>query len=82
VYNWLVKNAPTFGFYQPFNANRPTGYQEEKWHWSYVPLSRTYLQQYLAKVNYKDISGFQGCEAAENIGVVTNWVASVNKSCK
>ena len=35
MYDWMSKNAAKFGFYQPFNANRKDGYQEEKWHWSY-----------------------------------------------
>ena len=46
AYNWLIKNAAKFGFYQPYTSkqNGRTGYNEEKWHWSYLPLSSIYLK--------------------------------------
>jgi D-alanyl-D-alanine carboxypeptidase len=82
LYNWLVNNAPTFGFEQPFNANRPSGYQEEKWHWSYVPLSKNYLKAYVKQITYADINGFKGAQSAKEIEVILNWVLGVNPRCK
>lgn len=82
LYNWLVNNAPAFGFEQPFNANRPSGYQEEKWHWSYVPLSKNYLKAYVKQIGYADISGFKGAQNAREIEVIRNWVLGVNPRCK
>jgi LAS superfamily LD-carboxypeptidase LdcB len=40
-YNWLLQNASKYGFYQVYTStkNGRTGYKEEKWHWSYLPLS-------------------------------------------
>ena len=42
-YEWLTKNAPKFGFYQVYSekkkGGRSTGYNEEKWHWSYIRKS-------------------------------------------
>ena len=41
IYDWLQKNASTYGFCQPYTAkgpHRPNGYNEEKWHWTYQPL--------------------------------------------
>ena len=48
-YEWLKKNALSFGFCQVYNSkdeNRSTGYNEEKWHWSYLPLSRDFTKEY------------------------------------
>jgi LAS superfamily LD-carboxypeptidase LdcB len=85
LYNWLQDNAATFGFCQPYtplDTLRPTGYQEEKWHWSYIPLSRTYTAA--AEVKLKDdmITGFAGSETASSIGVVKNYILGINKNCK
>lgn len=82
LYDWLVKNAPKFGFQQPFNANRATGYQEEKWHWSYVPLAAKYLKAYVKQVSNADIKGFLGFQAAKELDMIKNWVLAVNPSCK
>ncbi|MGF1923281.1 MAG: M15 family metallopeptidase [Bacteroidia bacterium] len=82
LYNWLVKNAPKYGFHQPFTANRATGYQEEKWHWSYVPLSVKYVRAYVRQVSLADINGFLGFNAAKDLDVIKNWVLGVNPKCK
>jgi len=44
VYNWFLKNAEKFNFFQPYNAGRINGHKEEPWHWSYFPLSSYYLK--------------------------------------
>jgi D-alanyl-D-alanine carboxypeptidase len=82
MYEWLVKNASKYGFYQPFNAGRASGYQEEKWHWSYLPLSKIYLNEYTKQVTCKDILGFDGCSAAKELNVLNNWVLGINPVCK
>ena len=79
VYAWLCTNAPKYGFFQPFNAGRNEGYQEEKWHWSYLPLAKVYLQQYLKKVTYADISGFKGAPVAAQLDVINNKVLAINR---
>lgn len=77
-YDWLVKNAKRFGFYQPYdNTKGRTGYQEEKWHWSFFPLSQTYLSAYLAAIQPEDINGFKGAQEAKIIEVIPNYVAGV-----
>ncbi|MBN1532178.1 MAG: M15 family metallopeptidase [Spirochaetes bacterium] len=43
LYQWLLKNAHRYGFCQPYGAGRNEGYSEERWHWSYMPLSRDFL---------------------------------------
>lgn len=84
-YDWLVKNASRFGFCQPYSpkdADRPNGYEEEKWHWSYMPLSKNFLSQYPTIVSYTDIKGFDGDAAAESLKVIDNYVLGVNVDCK
>lgn len=85
LYNWLCLNAHKYGFCQPFNAlgdNRKTGYQEERWHWSYMPLSKIFLKKYEKKITYADITGFSGSQTATDIGVIKNYVMSVSGDCK
>ena len=84
-YAWLVENAPKYGFCQTYSevgSNRPTGYKEEKWHWSFMPLSQGFTQQYADKIKDKDITGFLGAESAVDIEVVKNYVLGINPACK
>lgn len=64
VYDWLVTNARHFGFYQPYTVRSSTagGVHEEKWHWSYYPLSIGYLSCWNRLEVYKliDSSTFSG----------------------
>lgn len=78
-YEWLIKNAPNFGFYQVYTAgdNGRTGYKEEKWHWSYLPLATKYLQRYNELVDYCEISGFEGSELAEDAGMISRYVNGI-----
>ena len=85
VYNWLTGNAKKYGFYQPYTAldeKRPAGYQEEKWHWSYKPLSRLMLAKYLELVSIDDIVGFEGDKAAQKLPIISEWVCGVNPQIK
>lgn len=84
-YDWLVKNAATYGFCQTYTkkgTDRPDGYEEEKWHWSYTPISSRLLKAYQETVTYKDIAGFLGAESAPQIEVIKNYVLGVNPACK
>lgn len=78
VYHWLVKNALKFGFGQPYTAGRATGYHEERWHWSYLPLSQPFLKKFLAEMDDSKISGFLGAETAVEIGAVRNFAGGIN----
>jgi LAS superfamily LD-carboxypeptidase LdcB len=85
TYSWLTENAAKYGFCQPYTAKgseRATGYEEEKWHWSYFPLSSLYLQQYQERITYNDLKGFAGCETAKQIEIIKNYVLEVNKKCQ
>ncbi|HTH54749.1 MAG TPA: M15 family metallopeptidase [Cyclobacteriaceae bacterium] len=82
VYEWLTVHAPEYGFCQPYTSkiNGRTGYEEEKWHWSYVPLSNGFLEEYKRQVHYSDIAGFAGSEIAESLQVIDKYVEGV--SCR
>lgn len=82
IYNWLVAHAYEYGFCQPYTSKSEgrTGYEEEKWHWSYLPLSKNLLREYKSKIDYSDITGFNGSEVAEKIRVIKKYVDGV--ACK
>ena len=85
IYEWLRQNASSYGFCQPYSpkgSERPHGYNEEKWHWSYLPLAQPLTA--LAGNELKDnmIQGFDGAETAKKIGVVEKYILGINKDCK
>ncbi len=85
IYEWLVSNASSYGFCQPYSEKgeaRPDGYNEEKWHWSYMPISKTFLESYSAQIKNEDIQGFLGSETAIEVDVVEKYVKGVNAECK
>jgi D-alanyl-D-alanine carboxypeptidase len=85
VYDWLTLHAGEFGFcqvYSPLGTDRPGGYNEERWHWSYLPVSSKYLEAYPATAGYENLKGFAGWETAEQIQVIEVYVQGINPSCK
>ncbi|MFN3940338.1 MAG: M15 family metallopeptidase [Chitinophagales bacterium] len=83
VYSWLQQNAPSYGFCQTYNQynQRNAGYQEEKWHWSYYPISNILLTLYQQKVNHQIMSGFSGAETAGELDILHKYMLSVNQDC-
>lgn len=84
-YEWLKAHANDFGFYQPYtnkSLNGRTGYNEEKWHWSYMPLAGAYLTYYNRHISNADITGFEGSELANEINMVKNYVNGVSQKIK
>jgi len=85
LYNWMQANALTYGFCQPYSPKgpeRPDGYEEEKWHWSYLPLSTLYTAKAEKELKDHMINGFLGSSTAEEIGVVEKYVLGINNNCK
>jgi LAS superfamily LD-carboxypeptidase LdcB len=85
IYQWLKKNAGRFGFCQPYTAGRAGGYSEERWHWSYRPLSEIFLQDYntLYEKEIKKFiksSGFSGIESSINNAL--EYVNDINRDCR
>ncbi|OIP01341.1 MAG: hypothetical protein AUJ97_07130 [Bacteroidetes bacterium CG2_30_32_10] len=84
LYNWLSNNAATYGFCQPYTKKdifRPNGYEEEKWHWSYLPIAKQYLTVYKNTITYSDITGFLGAETASKIDIIKNYIFGINQDC-
>ncbi len=80
IYQWLVAHAAKYGFCQPYTSKadgKRTGYEEEKWHWSYLPLSGKFLEEYKKNISYKDIKGFTGSTVAKNILVIRDYVEGI-----
>lgn len=79
-YDWLKKNAHEFGFYQVYTSkdHGRKGYNEEKWHWSYLPLSSMYLKFYNEHIQYEDIQGFKGCELSKELQVIEDYVNGID----
>ena len=85
LYDWMIKNAHQYGFCQPYtpkDSARPDGYNEEKWHWSYTPLSNEITQYAEEYLKNEMIKGFLGSETAGEIDVVKNYVLGINKGCR
>ena len=84
-YDWLANNAGKFGFcqtYSEFGESRTTGYQVEKWHWSYLPIAQKCTEAYPILVKNEDIKGFVGAETAVDIDIISNYVLGINKGCQ
>lgn len=85
MYEWMKKNAHRFGFYQPytpFGDDRPSGYREEMWHWSYRPLSAVFLREYLNRISARDLAGFEGAAVLQEMEVIQHWVDGIHPDCK
>ncbi len=79
IYQWLTTHASEYGFCQPYTSkiSGRTGYEEEKWHWSYLPLSKIFLNEYLKQISYSDITGFEGNETASELQIISAYVNGV-----
>lgn len=83
-YNWLLKHAATYGFCQPYtqkDKQRPNGYNEEKWHWSYLPIAKQLTDKAEKVLKDELIQGFKGAETATDIEVVKKYVLGINQAC-
>jgi LAS superfamily LD-carboxypeptidase LdcB len=83
-YQWLIANANDFGFYQVYTEKSidRTGYNLEKWHWSYLPLAHNYLEFYNKRIINDDINGFSGCEEAQKVKIIKDYVNGISDKAK
>jgi LAS superfamily LD-carboxypeptidase LdcB len=84
LWDWLEANAADYGFCRPYtkkDSARPHGYQEERWHWSYMPLSSYFMTLAAKEHSDSKITGFLGSEVAREIEVVDKYVFGINKNC-
>ncbi len=84
IYDWLTKNANKYGYCQVYSQKgklRKTGYNEEKWHWSYMPIASKILES--AKSSFKNnlIMGFKGDETASLIDMLNNYILGISSGC-
>lgn len=79
MYEWLVNNAHTYGYYQVYTnkENGRTGYAEERWHWSYLPLAEQFLAEFNAIVDVTDFSGFAGAHLAKDLRIIEEYVNGI-----
>ncbi len=84
MYQWMQNNAARFGYYQTYTSKTTgrTGYEEEKWHWSYLPIARTMLEEYNANISYSDITGFSGSSTASAIKTIEHYVNGIDAALK
>ncbi len=85
AYHWLRQHAHRFGFcqpYTPYSPERPHGYREEKWHWSYQPLAGPMLRQYALHITDAHLKGFAGSEIAAHLQVVQHYVLGIDNICQ
>lgn len=85
IYDWLCANAHTYGFGQPYTLGRTSGYLEEKWHWSYLPLAKQFLADWntLYEQNPEKFSTeamFLGSADAGKLA--PQYVNTINPLCK
>ena len=67
---------------RPKDEVRPTGYEEEKWHWSYLPIANQVMKLAREQLKNEDITGFQGAEVANKLNIIDNYVLGINPNCK
>lgn len=84
MYQWMKDNASKYGFCQPYTdkSGGRTGYEEEKWHWSYQPISRELTAYSREHLKNEMIQGFQGASSAMAVDVVNNYVLGISMQCQ
>jgi LAS superfamily LD-carboxypeptidase LdcB len=82
IYDWLLSHAGDYGFHQVYDdkSTGRTGYELERWHWSYLPTAGPMLTAYNALVSEGDLTGapFSGAETADSLAVLRDFVNGVD----
>jgi len=83
IYDWLNQHSSSFGFCQPYTDKKDgrTGYEEERWHWTYVPISSELTKYSKEHLSNSLISGFRGSEVAEDVDIIGRYVLGISKHC-
>jgi len=84
-YKWLTQNAAKFGFCQVYSDKQTenrSGYEMEKWHWSYLPIAKYYTKKYSKLIGYEAIVGFKGSSLAKKIEAIKKYVEGISSSCQ
>ncbi|MDD3568587.1 MAG: M15 family metallopeptidase [Bacteroidales bacterium] len=81
-YTWLTQNAMRFGFCQAYTSkceSERSGYEMEKWHWSYLPIAIMNTRYYARLISYTDLVGFSGSKVAQELMVIDSYVFGVSE---
>ncbi|PJZ84830.1 M15 family metallopeptidase [Leptospira harrisiae] len=86
LYDWLKQNASKYGFCQPYNrlsTRNNKGYQEEKWHWSYAPISNQLTKEWIKGYSAGEIQLAGSFLGADVLGDrALDYVSSINPDCE
>lgn len=66
VHQWLLRNAPSYGFCQVYALGRDAGYSDEPWHWSHLPVAKSYYAQ-ITKPNVLNLALSQDVKGSEAV---------------
>ena len=82
VYEFLNRSASEFGFQQVYTSKETpnstrSGYEEEKWHWSFTPIATPMLEAYNELISTDDINGFKGSRRADSIKIINDYVNGI-----
>lgn len=84
LYDWMQTEGKKFGFYQVYTSKEGSnrkGYEEEKWHYTYKPVSKeltNLADQLMSDIHLK---GFSGSESAVKVQVKANYIMGINPEC-
>ncbi len=81
IYEWLKANAAIYGFCQVYSADRTIGYNEEKWHWSYLLTATPMLEAFKTQIKISDFNSFKGSQTAKDLNIIENYVFGISKEC-
>lgn len=85
IYQWMNNHAHEYGFCQVYSAKgdeRPYGYNEERWHWSYLPIADELTKSCQAVLKDEMINGFKGASTAAEIDIVKRYVLGLSPACQ
>lgn len=88
LHQWMQENAANFGFYLAYtNDIERTGYKYEPWHYSYLPKSKQFLEEYanldMAKtIHTEEIDGLQDLKIEFYQNYILKYVMGVNSVLK
>jgi LAS superfamily LD-carboxypeptidase LdcB len=84
IYQWLNAHAAEYGYYQTYTSKNDgrSGYEEEAWHWSYLPLAGPMLKAFNQVITYRDLTGFSGCTSADKARVIEDFVNGIAPKLK
>ncbi len=80
VYQWLYNHAGKFGFcqtYTAFDEHRTGGFNEERWHWSYMPTAQLIWEAQLRQFDESKLFKFKGYQAVRMLNLI-DYVRNVN----